>query len=161
MINRKATALSLTAISILFSSAVFADDSGSVSDQMTVKLTVEKSCKVSVDDMDFGSHGSNDGAVTASAKAYVTCTNGTGYMLGTDKTHDFEMSSNDTANAKKVAYTLSTDHPGGTSLADNGISAIGTGEQQALPIFGKVTANALKQASAGDYTDTVTLTVTY
>ena len=45
MINRQATVLTLTAISILFSSAAFADDSTqTASADMHVKLTVEKSC---------------------------------------------------------------------------------------------------------------------
>ncbi|HFZ8995320.1 TPA: spore coat U domain-containing protein [Citrobacter freundii] len=159
MINRQATALTLTAISILFSSAVFADTTETQTADMHVKLTVQKSCQVSVGDMDFGSHASSDGAIDATATAAVTCTNGTSYNLSSDDGHTYAMKN--AANSDTVAYTLSSVKNGTNDLASTGIAQTGTGAEQLIPIYGNVTSDALALASAGDYTDTVTLTVSY
>lgn len=162
MINRKASclALSLTALGVLFSSTVFADDMTSTATaDMNVKLTVVKSCQVNVEDMDFGSHSSNDGSITATSQASVTCTNGTGYTMSTDATHDYEMQN--TEGAEKVAYSLYGDKTGGSDLSKTSIPGVGTGTAQVIPLYGKVTGDALQAVSAGDYTDTVTFTVTY
>lgn len=159
MINRQATALSLTAITILFSSAVFADTTETATADMNVKLTVEKSCQISVSDMDFGSHTSDAGLITASAEATVTCTNGTGYNVSSEASHTYAMKNS--ANDSTVAYTLYGDKSGTADLSTTAIPESGTGAAQIIPIYGKVTGDALAQASAGDYTDTVTLTVAY
>lgn len=162
MINRRASyfAFSLTAFSILMSATAFADDTPSTATgDMNVKLTVVKSCSVTVDDMDFGSHGSNDGLITTISHANVTCTNGTGYTVGTDASHDYEMQSSDGTN--KVAYAIYGDKTGTSNLSQTTIPGTGTGAVQAVPLYGAVTSDALQAAPAGDYSDTVTLTVTY
>ena len=157
MINRQATALTLTAISILFSSAALADATETVTADMHVSLTVEKSCKISVGDMDFGSHASDSGALKATSQASVVCTNGTEYQLSSAADHPYEMLDN---NNDKVAYTIYGDKAG-TELSKTPIGSTGTGSVQLIPIYGQVTADALAQAPAGSYADTVTLTVAY
>ncbi len=103
MINRQATALTLTAISILFSSAAFADTTETATADMHVSLTVEKSCQISVGDMDFGSHPSDTGQLTVTSQANVTCTNGTEYQLSSASDHTYEMAND---NGDTVAYTI-------------------------------------------------------
>lgn len=163
MINRQATALTLTAISILFSSAAFADNAVGTdkarSADMHVNLTVEKSCQISVDDMNFGSRASDSGDATASANATVTCTTCTSYNLSSEKSHDYNMSNNN--GTDKVAYALYSDADDTNELSTTGIPQTGTGTAQVIPIYGKVTADALSQAPPGVYADTVTLTVSY
>lgn len=160
MINRQATALTLTAISILFSSAAFADDSSlTASADMHVNLTVQKSCQINVADMDFGSHASDSGEIDVSADASVTCTSGTSYMLNSESGRAYSMKNKDTS--ETVAYNLYSDANRTSDLATTAISGSGSGSAQVIPIYGKVAADALVQAPAGDYADTVTLTVTY
>lgn len=160
MINRQATALTLTAISILFSSAAFADDSTlTASADMHVKLTVEKSCQISVADMDFGSHASDFGEIDVSADASVTCTNGTSYNLTSESGRAYAMKNKDAS--ETVAYNLYGDSGRTSDLSTTAISNSGNGAVQVIPIYGKVASDALAQAPAGDYADTVTLTVTY
>lgn len=157
MINRKATALTLTAISILFSSAALADTSETASADMHVSLTVEKSCQISVGDMNFGSRASDSGQATAISQASVVCTHGTEYQLSSAADHPYEMTDD---NGDKVDYTIYGD-PTGTDLSKTPVGSTGTGSVQLIPIYGRVTADALAQAPAGSYTDSVTLTVAY
>lgn len=160
MINRQATALTLTAISILFSSATFAEDSTQTAPaDMHVKLTVEKSCQISVADMDFGSHASDSGDIKVSAEAAVTCTKGTSYNLTSESGRAYAMKNKDAS--ETVAYNLYGDPSRTSDLSTTAITGTGNGSVQTIPIYGKVAADALAQAPAGDYTDTVTLTVNY
>lgn len=157
MINRQATALTLSAISILFSSAAFADATETATADMHVSLTVEKSCQIRVGDMDFGSHPSDTGQLTVTSQANVTCTNGTEYQLSSASDHTYEMAND---NGDTVAYTIYGD-TSGSDLSKTPVDNIGTGSIQTIPIYGRVTADALAQAPAGNYSDTVTLTVAY
>ncbi|WP_333497267.1 Csu type fimbrial protein [Kluyvera sp. CHPC 1.251] len=126
---------------------------------MHVKLTVEKSCKFSVDDMDFGSHASDSGEIDVATNANITCTTGTAYSISSASNHDYSMKNKDAS--EEVAYALYGDDSRSQELSTTSLAETGTGTVQNIPIYGKVTADALSQAPAGDYTDTVTLTVTY
>lgn len=151
-----ATTVFLTAMTILFSSSVLA---ATRTASLQVNLTVEKSCEVRVSDMNFGSHARDSGPIQASANTTITCSSGTPFNITSTSDHNYAMKN--TATADKVDYTLYSDNAGASDLSTTPIPGTGTGSAQVIPIYGKVTARALSQASPGDYSDTVTLTVAY
>ena len=80
-------------------------------------------------------------------------------MLNSESGRAYSMKNKDTS--ETVAYNLYSDANRTSDLATTAISGSGSGSAQVIPIYGKVAADALAQAPAGDYADTVTLTVTY
>ncbi|HID4046685.1 TPA: Csu type fimbrial protein [Pluralibacter gergoviae] len=158
------TIMALSAAGLLFVSAAHAADDGSKtrasdSANMHVTLTVQAACKLSVDDMDFGTHGSNDGELNEDANATITCTKDVPYTLYVDAKHDYTMKSDA---GDTVAYTLYSDSGRSKQLDDtNGLDGTGSGADQIVPIYGRVTAGALEAAPEGTYNDDVTLIVRY
>ncbi|WP_294902023.1 Csu type fimbrial protein [Tatumella sp. UBA2305] len=147
--------------SLGFSAVSNADESSTYTAQatanMNVYLTVLKACSISASEMNFGKKYSNAGDLSAEATANVVCTKNTPYKLSSDSSHDYEMS--DTS-GNKIAYNLYTDQAATTALT-SGTTQTGTGLEQNIKIYGQVSANALKVAPAGDYTDTVLLKIDY
>lgn len=164
MMNKNKTIMALSAAGLLFMSAAHSADNGpktraSDTADMRVTLTVEASCKLDVDDMNFGTHGSNAGELTQDANATVTCTKDVPYTLYVDAKHDYIMK-NDAGDS--VAYTLYSDSGRSKQLDDtNGLDGVGNGADQTVPIYGRVTAAALQAAPEGAYSDNVTLVVRY
>ncbi|AIQ99409.1 hypothetical protein LG71_05590 [Pluralibacter gergoviae] len=158
------TMMALSAAGLLFVSAANAADDGSktrVSNtaDMKVTLTVQAACKLDVDDMDFGTHGSNDGELNEDANATITCTKNVPYTLFVNAKHDYTMKSDA---GDTVAYTLYSDSGRSKQLDDtNGLDGTGSGADQIVPIYGRVTAAALEAAPEGTYNDNVTLVVRY
>ena len=58
-----------------------------------------------------------------------------------------------------VSYDLYTDSTRGTSWPSVGVTGTGTGSDQAMTIYGRVPSQAA--VAAGDYKDTLTVTVNY
>lgn len=137
---------------------------------MDVTLTVESSCLLSVNPLDFGTHTIGDTGVESQTDATVTCTAGTPYILSSDNSHTYTMTNAaGTAGTNTVPYTLYLDDAGTVPLAqelpdDTGVegsSTVGTGRAQTVPIYGKIEDAAMTGISAGTYTDMVTLQLTY
>ena len=157
--HRQTTAVFLTVISLLVSSSVLAEKTETTTANLQVHLTVERSCEVHVSDMDFGTHTRDSGPLNASANTIITCSSGTPFNITSTSDHSYTMKN--TATAEKVDYALYSDNAGASELSTTPIPGTGTGSAEVIPIYGKVTARALSQASPGDYSDTVTLTVAY
>lgn len=133
----------------------------------TSQMTITAECKVqSASTLDFGSYGVLDLARTASSAIGVQCTNGQGYSIsldggngssGTTTTRTMEKG------AEAINYTIwqNSGHSQnwGTSGAEVMTSLTGNGSVQSYPVYGVVPIQATP--SAGNYTDTVTITVTY
>lgn len=155
----------VNAMIVFFTAAANADDTpaGTLTKttDMQVKLTVTAACDLSVDDLDFGTHASTDGDLTAKSNATVTCTKGAPFALTAEKNDSYVMK-NKVNEEEVVPYKLYSDSAHQTELTDTiGKKDIGTGIPQIVTIYGTVTKSDLLNASVGDYLDTVTLTLTY
>lgn len=139
---------------------------GSDTDAFTVSATVLDSCSVSANDLDFGNYDPVAGApLDAATTVVVTCTNGTGYDVALDAglgAGATIATRRMTAGAETLDYSLYTD-AGRTDLWGEAggdlVSGVGNGAAQTLNVYGRVPIN--QPAPAGDYEDTITVTVTY
>lgn len=144
---------------------------------LTVKATVAKGCSVNTDAsgtvadavLDFGTITSLtanvDGDTTTSGTSIkVLCNNGTAYTVA------FGAGNNVLSGVRRMAggssefipYNLYLTSNRATALTVNGTTAsiIGDGTPQTLDVYGRIPAGSVLP-TAGNYTDAVTLTVTY
>ncbi|MGK8932041.1 Csu type fimbrial protein [Pluralibacter gergoviae] len=162
---KQKTALAISAAGLLFvgtasgEGGLSGQTSSDVNQTMEVSLTVEAACKMSVSDLSFGTHGSNDGDLNEHTEAKVTCTSGVPYTLTAESPDHYAMMND--AN-DEVHYMLFTDSERKTSLTDLvGIEGTGSGEAQTQTIYGRVDAAELAHAAVGSYRDAVVLQVSY
>ncbi len=129
-----------------------------------VTATVASSCTVTATSLAFGNYtlAQLDGTSTITA----TCTNGTTYTIGLDA-GTFSGATTSTRrltgpSAAGLSYSLFSD-PGRTTNWGNAtgswVPGTGTGAAQVLTVYGRIPAN--QTALIGNYTDTVTVTVTF
>lgn len=145
---------------------------------LTVKATVAKGCSVNTDAsgtvanavLDFGTITSLtanvDGDTTTSSgtSIKVLCNNGTAYTVA------FGAGNNVLSGVRRMAggssefipYNLYLASTRAAALAVDGTTAsiTGNGTPQTLDVYGRIPAGSVLP-TAGNYTDTVTLTVTY
>lgn len=138
-----------------------------VTDTMAVTATVQSACVVSATPLAFGTYNPVAGTnLDATATLNVTCTQGTGYNVGlsagggssaTTTVRKLTSSGNtlnyalysDSGRTTNWGNTVSTDTVAGTA----GASAT------AYTVYGRIPGN--QNTTAGAYTDSVTVTVTY
>jgi len=132
----------------------------------TVRARVPNDCKIDAGDMDFGSRGLLDQAVTATSILDITCTAGSAFTVGLgygitgSSMNDRQMRS---PQGHRVRYQLYKDQartqPWG--LPADGISFLdtGTGIKRGVSVYGLVPEQTTPPP--GSYADTVTVTVTY
>ena len=129
-----------------------------------VTATVASSCTVTATSLAFGNYtlAQLDGSSTITA----TCTNGTTYTIGLDA-GSFAGATTSTRrmtgpSAAGLSYSLFSDSGRTTNwgnVAGSWVSGTGTGAAQVLTVYGRIPAN--QTALIGNYTDTVTVTVTF
>lgn len=129
----------------------------------TVSATVQPTCTVTTTDVDFGSEGVLDAAVNASGSVRVTCSSGAPWEI------DLTVPGGETATtrtmskgAETVTYGLYKDTGRTQPWGDTGTQSMtgtGTGALQNIPVYGRVPPQPTP--SAGNYSDTVVVTVTY
>jgi spore coat protein U-like protein len=130
-----------------------------------VSANVAAICLISATNLAFGAY---TGAVaSATSTISVTCTNTTPYNVGLDA----GTSTGSTVATRKMtgpggallAYSLSRDTAHtlnwGDTVGTDTESGRGNGTAQNLTVFGQVAANQF--IAAGNYTDTITATITY
>ncbi|MER9630924.1 spore coat protein U domain-containing protein [Mesorhizobium sp. M0296] len=132
----------------------------------TVNATVAANCLVSTGNIDFGSTGVLAANVDATGQVSITCTPATSYTLSLNggTTGSPPAARKMSKGAETVTYGLYKDiartQPwGDASMAGSMVTGTGTGAPQALTVYGRVPPQAMP--SAGVYTDTVVVTVTY
>ncbi len=136
---------------------------------IAVSATVTSNCTLSTSALAFGNVSTLSGTnVDATGGITVTCTNGTAWSAAANAglgSGASMLTRRMTAGANTLAYTLYTSSSYGTVWGDGTgttgrITNTGTGTSQAITIYGRIPAG---QASvpAGDYFDTVAVTVTY
>lgn len=134
-----------------------------------VTATVVASCAVHASALAFGSitpaEQGEDAKATSEIK--VTCSNGTQYdvTLGDGNNNNAEgtqraMKQSDAEVTDKLNYTLYTQEARTTKWeGDEKVTRTGNGFEQTLTVYGSVPVNQF--VAAGDYSDTVSVTVSY
>jgi spore coat protein U-like protein len=138
---------------------------GDDTDTFTVSATVLATCEVIADDLEFGDYDPVQASpLDAETSLSVTCTSGTPYTLG--------LSLGDGAGASvanrymqdgadQLAYIL-YQNSGRTTLwgeSSNTLAGVGDGIADTIDVFGRVPMQ--QAAPAGEYEDTITVTVTW
>jgi spore coat protein U-like protein len=131
-----------------------------------VTLTITDDCTVSATALNFGSSGLLTANINQTSTITVRCSNSTAYNVGLDagingggtvSTRGMQIG------GQTVNYTLYSDAGRTTNWGDtvgvDTVSGTGTGANQTVTIYGRVPPQATP--TAGAYTDTITVTVTY
>ncbi|EIL93821.1 Csu type fimbrial protein [Rhodanobacter spathiphylli] len=155
----------------LFTVAGFAMASPSATDtaQFDVKIHIDNTCDVHTTAptaVDFGSHLSTDTSISAQNDITVTCTPDASYNIGLDGGSSGSVAARKMASqsgaAATVGYQLYQEaghtNVWGNTIGTDTVTGTGTGSAQTLHAYGVV---ASANVHAGDYLDSVTVTVTY
>jgi spore coat protein U-like protein len=137
-----------------------------VSTTFQVKARVEAVCAVTASDLDFGAYNSGGAQLLGTTVLQSTCTPGTTYNVALNK----GTTSGGTINQRKMAsgsntlnYQLYSDaaHSAiwGETVGTDTVVGSGTGLAQNHTVYGSIPAAQL--VPAGNYTDTITVTVSY
>lgn len=154
----------MVAFSIL-PSVIFAQ---TATDAFDVRISIVAECEiVSSQDLDFGETGVLSAATLAQSEISVTCTTSTPFQIGLNA---------GAGSGATVANRLMTG-PGGATIAyqlfrnagrtlnwgntltSDVLAGTGTGSAEEFTVYGQVLAQA--SPAPGDYSDTITVTVTY
>ena len=145
----------------LFASPVLA---ATATSSIPVSATVQATCVVSASSSAFGTYTGS--ALTATTTISITCTNAAPYNVGLDAGTGTGASVTTrlmSLSSSTLAYSLYTNSGHstvwGNTISSNTVTGTGTGSAQTLTVYGQISAN--QYPTAGSYTDTVTVTVTY
>lgn len=127
----------------------------------TARIVIQAQCEVtSPTDLDFGTQGLLNSAITATSTFNVKCTNGTSYDIALTGANDSGGVKNMVNGGEDVAYQTYSDSSHSTVWdGTTKVTGTGTGNDQAYTVYGKVDPQT--SPSPATYTDTVTITVTY
>ncbi|HET7588011.1 MAG TPA: spore coat U domain-containing protein [Gammaproteobacteria bacterium] len=144
---------------------------GTTAGSLTVSASVNQSCQVGTSAIDFGpinTLATSD--TTAQGNVNVQCTSGTVYTIGLDKgTNGVDTSNRKMLNSVDgvtlMNYALYYDSAhannwGNTFGTDTPASKTADGTMQSTPVYG-VVPTGQSALTAGSYSDTVTVTVSY
>jgi len=160
--RRSQLPLTALALACALAAPAYADQDD---DSFQVTATVLATCEVTAQDLEFGDYdpiapGHLDAATTLS----LTCTNGTPYELsmslgGGETTASRIMYDG----AEQLSYVLYRDGARTQLWGVNGgvdtLDGAGTGAPVTIDVFGRIPMQ--QAAPAGDYADTITVTVTW
>ena len=127
-----------------------------------VLLTVENSCSVEADDLNFGnSTVVGTSAVTGSSEVRVTCTPGADYSIALGDGDNYSSGRNMSDGTNSVPYGLFQDSGHATVWnSSTTVDSTGTGAEQSFAVYGQIPASA-SPVPAASYTDSVAVTVSY
>lgn len=139
---------------------------GQANGQLHVSVTILASCQFSVDDatLSFGSVGQDAGSATAQTNLGVRCSARQPYAIGFDYGQNARGAQRRMSNGSDgVAYQLYADAghraPLGPIGSANAVHGVGNGNEQVVPVYGKL--DVAHDTPPGVYNDTVRLTVTW
>lgn len=164
-------ALAIGALAVTAGTALAATDSANLS----VGATVQNACAIGPGTLSFGSNlalAVTAGAGTIGSTAAVDADSGTSVevvcTLGATAAITGDFGANFAGSVRKMisgtdllTYELYTTTGRTTILNPASIAYTGTGANDNVAIFGRITGAALAAAKKGSYTDTVALTITY
>lgn len=155
----------LVAVAMCTESPVLA---ATANDTMAVTTTVQSACVVDAADMAFGSYNPTSGTPTdATAAINVTCTSGTSFTVGLNS----GVGSGATVSARKMTsgvnhlnYALYRDTSrtlnwGESAGVDTPSAIVASSSASVLTVYGRISAQ--QNVPAANYSDTITVTVTY
>ena len=162
---RKKSILSLAAVLAMLSTAAYA---ATATSNFQVKITIQAQClAATTNDLDFGTSGVIAANVDATSTLQVQCTNSTPYNIGFDK--GVNGASVTTRQMKGgpsnelISYAMYSDAARsvnwGNTIGTDTVAATGSGVGQSYTVYGRVPAQTTP--APGNYTDTITVTVTY
>jgi spore coat protein U-like protein len=134
----------------------------------SVTATVLASCTVSAGTLAFGNYTPTDGSpVDATSTVNVVCTNGTSYTVALDggsTANNVAARAMSDGGSHALSYEIYDDASHATMWGDGTGATVtqsgtGNGATQGLTAYGRVPASQF--AVAGNYADTVTVTVSY
>lgn len=138
---------------------------GTADDSFKVSITIENSCTIAANDLDFGTRDTLEANIDAQTTVEVTCTGVSPLVVSFDN----GTGAGGSAAARKLTnggstidYVLAKDSAR-TELLGTGagtIDALSTGGTQVFPVYGRVLAGQNPKL-IGRYLDTVTATVTF
>lgn len=130
-----------------------------------VQAIVAKACTVTASDLGFGATGLLSAITNGTSTITVNCVSGTQYKIGLDNgQHALGSTRNmQGSGGQKINYELYRDAArtlrwGNTPPTDT-VNANGTGNNQNSTVYGRVPPQTTP--SPGDYSDTVTVNITY
>lgn len=140
---------------------------GNDTDSFDVTATVLATCEVTAQDLEFGDYDPVAAAhLDAATELSVTCTNGSAYEVGLSLGDGSSASTATrymTQGSDQLGYVL-YQNPQRTTLwgddeGNNTLSDVGTGVAKTIDVFARIPMQ--QTAPAGDYTDTIVVTVTW
>ncbi|HEY1076192.1 MAG TPA: spore coat protein U domain-containing protein [Fontimonas sp.] len=141
--------------------------SGNGAFPFTASASVDSRCNptFSVEDVDFGTHGLLKSAIDTTATVSPQCTQTTPYQIGLDNGQNALGGTRRMRSPAGhfVSYELYRDNAHtlrwGNTLNSDTVNQTGSGTPQSTTVYGRVPAQT--SAPAGNYADTVTVTITY
>ena len=137
---------------------------GFIRADFNVSASIDETCDVLADAMDFGERGVLDANVEATANLSVDCTADTDYTvsLGNGQNGTSSTTRKMANGSATIAYDLYSDTDRsivfGSAVGET-VGGIGTGSSQTIPVYGRVPPQ--DTPPAGTYDDVVVVTVTY
>ncbi|WP_423141342.1 spore coat U domain-containing protein [Parablastomonas sp. CN1-191] len=133
-----------------------------VNQDMTVTLNVANTCTLAVNNLTFNANFIGGTAVDAQSSAVAKCTKDTAYNVTFGDGANVASGQRNMKNGTVlVPYNLYSDSGRTAALSSSTqIPGTGTGSDQTINVYGRIPASAAAVA-AGQYTDTVTVTLTY
>lgn len=129
-----------------------------------VQATIERSCTVSADPINFGTHSALTSNIDANGRVTINCTTGLPYTISLNGglSNAAPTQRRMTHGSDAVIYGLYSDSartiPWG-SAAGQTVSSTGNGASQNAPVYGRVAAQTTP--FTGTYSDTVVVTINY
>jgi spore coat protein U-like protein len=120
---------------------------------------------VTPQDLNFGSHGVLSANIDATSQLAVTCTPSTAYTIGLNggNANAAPTVRKMAKGAERITYGLyqnaARTQAWGESIGTDTVAATGSGLAQNFTVYGRVPPQA--SPTAGTYTDTIVVTVTY
>ena len=134
---------------------------------INVSAQVDGGCTVNTTPLQFLSVASGATPTDTTATVNVDCTNGLAYYVGLDYGQygvGQQRYMNGTVSGDKLEYNLYSDAAHntawGNTLSVNTVQGVGSGAQQPLTVYGEIPGSQIGMAD-DNYSDTVTVTVTY
>lgn len=148
----------------LVAPACTAVTSNPVTPTFSVNASVDRTCTVTAQDLDFGRHGVLRTQTDASSQLTVSCTSGLPYTVGLNggSTNQAPTARRMSGNGQFITYGLYRNSARSLPWGDTAgtmIGGTGTGVGQNLAVYGRVPVQTTP--SPGLYSDTVAVTVTY
>lgn len=139
---------------------------GEANAQLNVSVRIVASCRFTVDNasLSFGDVQQDAGSATAQTKLGVLCSSKQPYAIGFDYGEHAEGGERHMSDGSNgVAYQLYADAsrrmPLGPVGSSGAVRGVGTGDEQMVPVYGKL--DVASNTPPGVYNDTVRLTVTW